>query len=74
MNKQVDVDICVREGHRFGKARWMVCDNGMIAAEGEAEYDPESGSIDWLGGPPPMEYYVDVAFEIDRSIRRRNAR
>jgi len=75
MNKQVDVHISnPAPGHRFGKARWMICDNGMTVAEGEAGYDPESAAIDWFGNPPATEYYVDVAFEIDRAVRRRQIR
>jgi len=72
MNKQVDVDVRdPRAGHHVGIARWLVCDNGITVAEGDAEYESESRSIDWLGNPPAPEYYVDVAFEIDRAVRRR---
>lgn len=75
MNKQVDVHLSKPDpGHSSVRARWMICDNGMTVAEGEAEYDPESAVIDWSGNPPPAAYYVDVAFEIDRAVRRRQVR
>jgi len=73
MNKQVDVDIKKRHEGIF-LARWFICDNGITVAEGEAEYECESRSIDWLGSPPAPEYYVDVAFEIDRAVLRRQRR
>jgi len=72
MNKQVDVDIKLHHEGIF-LARWFICDNGMTVAEGEAEYEVESNHIDWLGNPPLAQYYVDVAFEIDRAVRRRQA-
>jgi hypothetical protein len=72
VNKQVDVNIISADIDTAPvRARWLICDNGMTVADGEADYHVESGVINWIANAPPSQYYADVMFEIDRSVKRR---
>lgn len=74
METQIDVDVLGVSENDKVNVRWLICDNGMTVASGDAIYYQNSGTVIWEGDEtPPSSSFTRVILEIDRAVKRRYA-
>jgi hypothetical protein len=72
MERQVDVGILdASPDGAFVRVTWLICDNGMTAAQGTGVFHHDGGRIAWDPDAPPAEYEGLVRCAIEDAARKR---